>query len=1350
MHKPKTSKLVSLLLTVIMALGSMQAIVWANEPQDMLPLLPVYEAHVGDVLEFEAETQAVEPYLSRHYDYAYSILTNTLNGSVGMQGFVGSYMISNPDEIVEIIVQFITPPAVGLRLMDERAITPQRIGRELSVASFEEQALSAHDAFSQQLNSIPVPFGRGGNMSMMEIFSAHHTLFNGVYMRVPGYMVGLIAALPEVFAVTPNVTFYTPTELEQPQLMSYPQNEIWLHDDFYATDLGLALTGVEANDSPFIYSNFMWSVRDYLHLDYVHNVMGLTGAGVRVAVLDSGIFHYHQEFERFLDETGRIRGWERYCNMESSDHGTRVSGAVIGVAPGIELWSYRIQMGHRPGMPVIAAIEAAHEDGIDIINMSFSVIIPDRRDPSTFNPFNPISQVVNLATLDGIVMVAAAHNYGSWDNHGSWGNYTITSPGNASLGITVGAGLHGGNERGTGFPGRPAVPWRDLPNNDLLWSMSSHGPTRYVHHIKPDILAPTYVITTHVGNFGYRANYTTSTVGSGTSFSAPIIAGIAALLLERFPDATPIEIKARLMNTARPLADMIPNSIYNVNSVFEVGAGFVQPIQALRAETIVTARHNVPNVPLWVNPAEMASLSFGLLNLHYSTGMNQTMPVSIRNTGNSAVTYTITHMFTRNGNNAAGITLSNTTVTVPAGNTGQFNVAIQIDGNRVPTLPVICNGLHCHGRGCRECRAFYDGYIYVRNGATIVARLPFGAVVKNEPTHTPTAQLHRVYNELQFRYALSQQHFSPIIIEVAADFTMISPLFNPDIAAGANVTIRGADRNIRTIETTNNNHLFSVGGNLTLENIRIINGGERTGSGIIVGTGGHLTILNGTVISGNRSSGIAVMGGNVTMHGGEISGNRYSGVLINAGIFNMYGGIITGNTADNGGGVAMGSGAFNMHGGEITGNTATHGGGIGISIDNLRSGMLRIGPGAVFSNNTALNSRDRLPEDYTAYNAFISTTQWTQPFTHGLNNFDIQNVHGIPVPMRRLMFHLNSTAASPTYPQHITPVFAPPGIRVMQTLMFPANPTRLGYHFAGWYLDSNFTQRLTPETIMPEIHTDLHARWLPLYVVFHFDSQVVRLRAANGYINTSQIPTPATRYGRPGQPGWAHMGWFTRIFDNMHYTANPNRAFAFDLTQRITHDMADASGHLHLHASFLRYGDVNGDGRIDPVDRTLVQNILLGLSLIPHYAHRQTADVDVDGWVTPVDRSLLNNHILGAPGVVLGVPDPNIILGAYLISFNFDMQTIDIPIANGRIDTTRITEEELLIWEMELLNFLYTTSGRSRRAAGLFVYVNELHSGNSYMLELDTSAFNMNMPTLALEISTLEQEMSAMATGTRR
>jgi hypothetical protein len=58
----------------------------------------------------------------------YSILTSTMGTPVGMQGFEGEYAITSPYQMVEIVVQFVTPPAVALRLLQERSFS---LGRTL-------------------------------------------------------------------------------------------------------------------------------------------------------------------------------------------------------------------------------------------------------------------------------------------------------------------------------------------------------------------------------------------------------------------------------------------------------------------------------------------------------------------------------------------------------------------------------------------------------------------------------------------------------------------------------------------------------------------------------------------------------------------------------------------------------------------------------------------------------------------------------------------------------------------------------------------------------------------------------------------------------------------------------------------------------------------------------------------------------------------------------------------------------------------------------------------------------------------------------------------------------------------
>ncbi|MCL2874198.1 MAG: S8 family serine peptidase [Defluviitaleaceae bacterium] len=133
-----------------------------------------------------------------------SLVLHTLGESVGVVGFEGEYALpNNQNEFVEIIVQFHTPPTEVLRLMSEAnhpymLITPFGVGD-----SYEDRALAAHDLFESQIASVPVL-----TRSQPMILDTAHTLFNGVLMVVPAGMVEAIAALPEVFMVTPNAEVY--------------------------------------------------------------------------------------------------------------------------------------------------------------------------------------------------------------------------------------------------------------------------------------------------------------------------------------------------------------------------------------------------------------------------------------------------------------------------------------------------------------------------------------------------------------------------------------------------------------------------------------------------------------------------------------------------------------------------------------------------------------------------------------------------------------------------------------------------------------------------------------------------------------------------------------------------------------------------------------------------------------------------------------------------------------------------------------------------------------------------------------------------------------------------------------
>ncbi|MCL2220946.1 MAG: S8 family serine peptidase [Oscillospiraceae bacterium] len=544
----------------------------------------------------------------------YDVLSLTFGEPVGLQGFEGDFALGNSDEIVEIVVQFVTPPSVALRLMQERGMPLPR-GRAAG-GSFEEQALAAHETFMSQLEGI-TPAAPPGAMTPFampfEIFSEHYQLFNGVYMRVPAELVEQIAALPEVFAVTPHIIPVPPMPTSAAQTSGF-----------------------------FINDNLKRTLRTDLRIDEIHSTLNITGRGVRVAMLDTGIDSTHPEFERFRDGTGRVRGWEQhiergYVYTDSNNHGTMTAGAIIAMAPEVELWSFRrIHTDNNithAGLTAIGALEVAVSIEADIIYTW----------GGGTNPFQPEAAAVTLAVEAGHVVVAAAHNAGP-------NPFTMYGPANSPLAISVGAGTRGNDVAILETMSSNYWGWGSTYRHptDTIARFSGRGPVMHTYHIKPDIIVTgVSSISTDSPGGGYGSF-------GGTSMASPVITGISALLMQEFPDAEPYEIKARIMNTARPLEGPHdgPNTGVHQTSVFSVGAGFVQPYEALTQAAFATVEHYVP-VPLqtWADddfpwpweagfsmqPRTMASLSFGVVIGTESSPI----PITIRNAGSGVWAYEV-------------------------------------------------------------------------------------------------------------------------------------------------------------------------------------------------------------------------------------------------------------------------------------------------------------------------------------------------------------------------------------------------------------------------------------------------------------------------------------------------------------------------------------------------------------------------------------------------------------------------------------------------------------------------------------------------------------------------------------
>lgn len=273
---------------------------------------------------------------------------------------------------------------------------------------------------------------------------------------------------------------------------------------------------------------------------------GDTGQGATVAVLDTGI-------DNLPDFAGRLIGGVDLSGGGSpfSDgygHGTFVAGLIAGngassggqyggEAPGANLVSVKVAGadGSTDLATLISGLQWAVDNrgtyGIGVLNISLGY------KAGTSTLVNPLDQAVEAVWNAGIAVVAAAGNAGPFDG-------TVLSPGDDPLVITAGAL----DDMGTASAG-----------DDQMTDFSSAGPTSPDGWVKPDLVTSgrSVVSLAAPGSTVYNAYPsarvgTANFVGSGTSFSAAIVSGAAALVLAANPGLTPDQVKARLLGNASP------------------------------------------------------------------------------------------------------------------------------------------------------------------------------------------------------------------------------------------------------------------------------------------------------------------------------------------------------------------------------------------------------------------------------------------------------------------------------------------------------------------------------------------------------------------------------------------------------------------------------------------------------------------------------------------------------------------------------------------------------------------------------------------------------------------------------
>lgn len=326
---------------------------------------------------------------------------------------------------------------------------------------------------------------------------------------------------------------------------------------------------------------------------------GLTGAGVAVAVVDSGVDATHPDLADHVTHNLKLLGPEHldilggkrlptdppgtlvvpvdqlpYNNSDTtSGHGTHVSGIVaadahtgpdqVGVAPDASIVGY----GAGEAISIFNVLAAfddivAHKDawGIRVVNNSWG------SSARPFDPHHPINVATKALSDAGLVVVFSAGNDGHEGTINPWSVAPwVLSVGSASISKERSAFSSGGYEYDNSLP-------VDAPEDRHL---RFEGDRVGIYH--PDVSAPGADIVssgtpTAIGVLAPVAPGGTTPL-SGTSMSSPHVAGLAALLVQARPSITPDQVRKALQVSAAPLTGKA--------AFWQSGYGFVDAAAAV-------------------------------------------------------------------------------------------------------------------------------------------------------------------------------------------------------------------------------------------------------------------------------------------------------------------------------------------------------------------------------------------------------------------------------------------------------------------------------------------------------------------------------------------------------------------------------------------------------------------------------------------------------------------------------------------------------------------------------------------------------------------------------------------------
>ena len=337
--------------------------------------------------------------------------------------------------------------------------------------------------------------------------------------------------------------------------------------------------------------------------------LGYTGAGVVVAVVDSGVNYDHLDLADHLWDGGAEFPHHGYDIVNDDDdpmddkgHGTHVAGIVCGdgtsgsqtgVAPDATLMCVKTTAadGFGGAVNIAGGMEWAVEHGCDLINLSQGMAGAGIADKEIFRR-------TCTAILDaGIVALVCAGNEGNAFLQMAYpipNNVRVPAscpppyldpdqmdnPGPLSCVVAVGAVNY--NDAAADFTSQGPVTWQDTEFGDYAYNPG-------IGLIRPDVCAPGVNIKSL--DYNNTSGYTTM---DGTSQATPCVAGIVALMLQKNPELTPAQICQILEETSVKLT---PNKS-NIT-----GVGRVDALAAINAvPTWDGVSENTLSVSIYPNP----------------------------------------------------------------------------------------------------------------------------------------------------------------------------------------------------------------------------------------------------------------------------------------------------------------------------------------------------------------------------------------------------------------------------------------------------------------------------------------------------------------------------------------------------------------------------------------------------------------------------------------------------------------------------------------------------------------------------------------------------------------------------